>query len=212
MPETPSTPPQPATPSPAPAASAPDARRRALAAPVLLRAAVALVFGAITVFWGAPSPIGAASCLAAFFVGLAVARAWLLRREGGASAGGSAPTGLSRAVASAGYGLAAAVGLGLVAAPTGTVLGIGGAVAFALTGAADLATGFRGRGWSPLARDELIAGVVHLGTAVLLPFFAGLGPHAVLGVAGGAAIITGVLLAIAGLSLRHDSAPTAPVA
>ena len=34
---------------------------------------------------------------------------------------------------------------------------------------------------------------------------AGLGPHAILGVVGGAAIISGVLLLLAGLTLRHES-------
>ena len=58
----------------------------------------------------------------------------------------------------------------------------------------------------------MITGVVHLGAAALLPFFTGLGAHALLGVSGGAAIVTGVLLAIAGLSLRHDSRPRADVA
>lgn len=182
-----------------------------LAPPVLLRAAVALAFGAVTVFWGAPTPIGAAWCLAAYFVGLAVARAWLLRVENSAP-GGARLSGSGRVVASAAYGLSAAVGIGLIAAPTGTILAVGGAIAFALTGIADLAAGRAGRGRSPLARDEVITGVVHLGAAILLPFFGGLGAHAVLGVAGGAAIITGVLLAIAGLSLRHDSAAAGPVA
>lgn len=178
---------------------------------MLLRAVVALAFGAVTVFWGAPPAVGAAWCLGAYFVGLAVARAWLLRREGHAADPAFRPTGSTRMVASAAYGLAAAIGLGLAAAPEASLIAIGGAVALGLTGAADLASGLAGRR-SPLARDEVITGVVHLGAAILLPFFAGLGPHALLGVAGGAAIITGVLLAIAGLSLRHDSPATPGVA
>lgn len=168
--------------------------------------------GAVTVFWGAPTAAGAAWCLAAYFVGLAVARAWLLRAEGLAADPDARPTGTLRLVVSAAYGLAAAVGLGLGMAPETAVLAAGGAVAFALTGAADLAAGLSGRRRSPLARDEVIGGVVHLGAAILLPFVAGLGAHALLGVAGGAAIITGVLLAIAGLSIRHDSAAPADVA
>ena len=38
-----------------------------------------------------------------------------------------------------------------------------------------------------------------------LPFFIDLGPHALLGVAGGGAIISGVLWMLAGLTLRHDA-------
>lgn len=208
MPETPSTPPS----AEAAAASAPDARRRVLAPPLLLRAAVALAFGAVTVFWGAPTAFGAACCLAGYFVGLAVARTWLLRRQARTADPAARPSGGVRATVSAAYGLAAAIGLGLVAAPDTVVIGAGAAIALALTGISDLVGGVAGRGQSPLSRDEVITGVVHLGAAILVPFFAGTGAHALLGVAGGAAIITGVLLAIAGLSLRHDSAATGPVA
>lgn len=186
--------------------------QRILAGPVLLRGAIALAFGAVTVFWGTPTAFGAAWCLAPYFVGLAVARTWLLRQQGRASDSAARPSGSARAVISAAYGVAAAVGLGLVAAPDALVIGIGAAIAFAATGIADLASGIGGRRRSPLARDEVIIGVVHFGAAILLPFFGGLGAHALLGVAGGAAIITGVLLVIAGLSLRHDSRAAAEVA
>ncbi|WP_369045920.1 hypothetical protein [Sinomonas sp. P10A9] len=203
----------PTPPSPSPSG---DESQRALAGPVLLRGAIALVFGAVTVFWGTPTAFGGAWCLAAYFVGLAVARTWLLRRQGRAADSAARPSGSARVVASAAYGVAAAVGLGLAAAPDTVVIGIGAAIAFAATGLADLASGlaFRvaGQRRSPLARDEVITGVVHLGAAILLPFFGALGAHALLGVAGGAAIITGVLLVIAGLSLRHDSPATAEVA
>jgi hypothetical protein len=40
---------------------------------------------------------------------------------------------------------------------------------------------------------------------VLLPFFISLGAHALLGVAGGGAIISGVLWVLSGLTLRHDA-------
>jgi hypothetical protein len=179
---------------------------------VILRALVALCFGAVTVFWGTPTATGAAWCLAAYFVGLAAARAWLLREEGRAADHALRPTAAVRLVSSACFGLAAALGLGLGAAPEAAIIAVGGAVAFALTGLADVIAAVVGRGRSPLARDELLAGAVHLGAAVLLPFVAGLGVHALLGVAGGAAIITGVLLLIGGLSLRHDSAAQPDVA
>jgi hypothetical protein len=179
---------------------------------VILRAIVALVFGAVTVFWGTPTAAGAAWGLAAYFVGLAAARAWLLREEGRAGDSAVRPTAAVRLVSSACFGLAAALGLGLGAAPEAAVIAVGGAVAFALTGVADVVAAVIGRARSPLARDELIAGAVHLGAGVLLPFVAGLGVHALLGVAGGAAITTGVLLLIGGLSLRHDSAAQPDVA
>lgn len=172
---------------------------------------MALAFGAATVFWGAPTAVGAAWCLGVYFAGLAVAGGWQLREEGRGRTE-SSPTGTVRVLSSVAYGLAAAIGIVLGAAPDPAVLAIGAAAAFGLTGASDLVGGISGRRRSPLARDQVITGVVHLGAAALLPFFAALGPHALLGVAGGAAIITGVLLAIAGLSLGHDSAAGADVA
>ena len=185
---------------------------------MLLRAAVALVFGAVTVFWGQPTTAGAAWALGAYFVGLATAQAWQLREEGRLpqpqpSAQPTArPSKAQRTIASAAFGFAAAVGIALGAAPQPVVIAAGGDIRFRLTGSSDLFRRLAGRRRSPLARDAVIAGVVHLGAAVLLPFFAELGAHALLGVSGGAAIITGVLFAVAGLSLRHDSRPRADVA
>ena len=180
--------------------------------PVLLRAVVALVFGALTVFWGQPTTSGAAWALGAYFVGLAAAQAWQLREEARLSEPSARPSRPQRTVASAAFGFAAAVGIALGAAPAPIVLAVGGAIALGLTGASDLFRGLTGRRRTPFARDAVIAGVVHLGAAVLLPFFTELGAHALLGVSGGAAIITGVLFAVAGLSLRHDSRPSADVA
>ena len=180
--------------------------------PVLLRAAVALVFGAVTVFWGQPTTAGAAWALGAYFVGLAAAQAWQLREEGRLADPAARPSKAQRTIASAAYGFAAALGIALGAAPQPAVLAAGGAIALGLTGATDLFRGLAARRRSPLARDAVIAGVVHLGAAALLPFFTELGAHALLGVSGGAAIITGVLFAVAGLSLRHDSRPRPDVA
>jgi hypothetical protein len=173
---------------------------------------VALAFGAVTVFWGQPSAAGAAWALAAYFVGLAVAQAWQLKEEGRSADAAARPSSAQRTVASAAYGLAAAVAIALGTAPEPIVIAVGGAAALALTGASDLFRGIAARRRSPLARDAVITGVVHLGAGALLPFFAALGAHALLGVSGGGAIITGVLLAIAALSLRHDSAPRGGVA
>ncbi|GAB4098941.1 hypothetical protein [Sinomonas halotolerans] len=180
--------------------------------PVLLRSAVAIAFGAVTVFWGQPTASAAAWLLAGYFVGLAAAQAWQLREEGRWADPSARPAPAARSIASAAFGLAAAIGLALGTLPHVTGVAVGAAAAFALTGASDLYRGLAGRRMSPLARDAVITGVVHLGAAGLVPFFAPLGAHALLGVAGGAAILTGVLLAVAGLSLRHDSAPRTGVA
>jgi hypothetical protein len=50
-----------------------------------------------------------------------------------------------------------------------------------------------------------------VGTGAILPFVEHLGPHALLGVTGGGALLSVVVLGIAALSYRHDSALSAPV-
>ena len=70
----------------------------------------------------------------------------------------------------------------------------------------ELLCGIRNRGRHVLARDWLASGVIGIGTAVaILPFFISLGAHALLGVAGGGAIIAGVLWVLSALTLRHDA-------
>lgn len=55
-----------------------------------------------------------------------------------------------------------------------------------------------------LRSDWMISGVLGLGTGILLPFFANVGPHALMGVAGGGALMIGALWALSALTLRHD--------
>ena len=89
--------------------------------------------------------------------------------------------------------------------PSDLVFGVLTALGVGLAGAAELVLGITHRGRSVLARDWMASGAVGLSTAALLPLFIDLGPHALLGVAGGGAIISGVLWALAGLTLRHDA-------
>jgi uncharacterized membrane protein HdeD (DUF308 family) len=169
--------------------------------PVLLRALAALAFGALTVFWPGPSVavMGVSGGLYLLATGLLML--WGLPRTGFArdgvpgkilSAGGAALTGAgAAAVLLHGDGVFAVV----------AALGLG------IAGASELYCGLRYRGRHVLARDWVASGIIGLGTAAALPFFVGLGAHALLGVAGGGAIISGVLWLLSGLSLRHDSRP-----
>lgn len=59
------------------------------------------------------------------------------------------------------------------------------------------------RGLHPLARDWQIVGLVLAVAAIGVLLVAGLGTHAILGVVGGAAVIAGVDLVIAAVSLRR---------
>ncbi|WP_210725690.1 hypothetical protein [Arthrobacter silvisoli] len=155
--------------------------------PVLLRAAIALAFGALTVFWGAPSVQVLAWALGLYLLATAFA---VLRS-------GTVPLGLAAVVALGG------VGALLTQSDAGVTAS--GALALLVLGVWEAVQGLRRRGRQVLARDWLISGVVGIGTAALLPFFTSLGAHALLGVAGGGAIISGVLWALSGLSLRHDA-------
>lgn len=87
-----------------------------------------------------------------------------------------------------------------------------GALGLVVSGALELFSGLRFRGNHVLARDWIASGVINLGTGAALPFFVHLGAHALMGVAGGGAILSGVLWALAGLTIRHDArrAPVSP--
>ncbi|HEX9228986.1 MAG TPA: hypothetical protein VF885_20485 [Arthrobacter sp.] len=184
--------------------AAPDASAALPAAadlwkPVLVRAAVALGFGAVTVFWAAPSAEGMGWAGGLYLLATGVVLLWSVNRTG-LRAGSSSSKILSAAGAVL-TGTGAAVGL----LPSSLVFGVLAAVGLGLAGAAELYLGITHRKRSVLARDWMASGAVAVGTAVLLPFFIDLGPHALLGVAGGGAIISGVLWALAGLTLRHDA-------
>lgn len=179
-------------------ASAP-AHQAELWKPVLLRAAVALAFGAVTVFWAAPSEAGMSWAGGAYLLATGAVLLWGipltgLRRE---AVPGRFMSGAASVLTGAGASVLILQGSLLFA--------VIAALGLAAVAAAELYFGIRFKGRHVLARDWLASGVVGLGTAAALPFFISLGPHALLGVAGGGAIITGVLWILAGLSLRHDA-------
>nr|WP_240938589.1 hypothetical protein [Micrococcus luteus] len=90
----------------------------------------------------------------------------------------------------------------------GTPAGVGLAAAAALVlgGAAELVAWARHRREFIPARDQLWTGLVGLlsGLGVAFGALQGFGPHALLGIAGGGAIIIGVLLLVSGLGFHHE--------
>lgn len=153
---------------------------------MLLRAGVALAFGALTVFWAQPSVQVLAWAVGTYLLLTALAT----------FAGRTVPQAVAAVVGLAGVAaLAIQSDAGVTAAAAAGLL---------VLGTAELVQGIRNRGRHALARDWLISGAIGVGTAALLPFFTGLGAHALLGVAGGGAIISGVLWILSGLTLRHD--------
>lgn len=164
---------------------------------MLCRAAVALAFGAVTVFWTAPSVavMGWAGGLYLLATGLVLL--WGAKQTGFSNE--EVPGKLLTAAPSIMTGAAVA----LLFLPADLMFGVFAALALGVVGVAELYLAYRSRR-HVLARDWLISGVVGLATAVLLPFYVPLGAHALLGVAGGGAIISGVLWMLAGLTFRHD--------
>ena len=166
---------------------------------MLVRATLALVFGAMTVFWAVPSEAGMGWSGGLYLLATGVVLIWSIKKAG------LHPGAFSGKVLAAGGAVLAGAGAAVALIPGAPVFGSVGAVGLGVAGAAELYVGIAGRGRSVLARDWIYSGVIGLGTAVALPFFVGLGAHALLGVAGGGAIIAGVLWMLAGLTLRHDA-------
>ena len=170
--------------------------------PVTLRAAAALAFGALSIFWPAPGASTVAYCLALFLIVSAKA-VWDFAKAP------VIPEGVrGLLVAPAAVWLLAAVVL--VISPETATIGIAGGLAFLLSGALELAGWFRSRRDLVPARDLAITGAVSLGTGVGLlgGLNLGLDAHGFFGIAGGGAILTGVFLLIAGLGYRYDARST----
>lgn len=178
----------------------PTAQAAAYWQPTLFRAAVAAVFGAVSIFWQEPAQ-GPASLAVGAFLLLTGVSIWLLARRPEA-----AP---QRRLLGAAAAVLAVAGALVAFFPTPAALAWLAAAGLVLSGAVELLLWWRSRtqetARSVLAKDWLITGAVAVGFGAALPFFAPLGAHALLGVAGGAAIITAVVLFIAALSYRHDA-------
>ncbi|MDP5226831.1 MULTISPECIES: hypothetical protein [Arthrobacter] len=167
--------------------------------PLMVRALVCLGFGALTIFWGQPSLAVYQGAVLAYLVLLAAVFAWAAQL--------ATPDSRLPLRVAAGAQLLAAVVVLLVNPVTDSGVTMALSAGLALAGAVEVGLSLKRRGSEEarvLGRDRLIAGVIALGTALLLPFFISLGAHALLGVAGGGAVLTGVLWALGALSLRHD--------
>jgi uncharacterized membrane protein HdeD (DUF308 family) len=167
--------------------------------PVLLRSLAALAFGALTVFWPSPSVqvMGWAGGLYLLATGLLLL--W------GIPKAGYTRDGMPGKILSAAGAALTGAGAALVLLHGDRVFGVVAALGLGVAGAVELYCGIRYRTLHVLARDWIVSGVIGLGTAAALPFFISLGAHALLGVAGGGAIISGVLWVLSGLTLRHDA-------
>lgn len=166
--------------------------------PVLIRAGVALIFGLTTVFVQNPGLtwMKVAFALYLVFSGSAL---WEYLRRDPVPVGMRSP--LSLAAAAWMLGTVVLVIMGSPAA-VGIVVGL----ALLAGGAAELTAWARFRLEFIPARDQLWTGLVGAlsGLGVLVGAVQGFGPHALLGIAGGGAIIVGVLMLISGLGFHHE--------
>jgi uncharacterized membrane protein HdeD (DUF308 family) len=171
--------------------------------PLLLRAVTALGFGAVTVFWASPSVAVMGWSGGAYLLATGLLLLWSIPKAG------YRRDSMPGRVLSAAGALLTGCGIAAVALQGDLLFGVAAALGLGLAGAIELYCGVRYRGRHVLARDWLASGIIGIGTAAALPFFIGLGAHALLGVAGGGAIISGVLWMLSALTLRHDARPAA---
>lgn len=171
--------------------------------PLLLRAVAALVFGAVTVFWASPSLAVMGWSGGTYLLATGVLLLWSIPKAG------YRRDSMPGKVLSAAGALLTGCGVAAVVLHGDLLFGVAAALGLGLAGAIELYCGVRYRGRHVLARDWLASGIIGIGTAAALPFFVGLGAHALLGVAGGGAIISGVLWMLSALTLRHDARPAA---
>lgn len=175
----------------------------ALATPTLCRAGVALAFAAATIFIPHPSQFLGAWLLALWFAGTGLSILWT--RRASANYPSLELAGLEASQSSAAVlALLLAPAIIIINNNLGTltlVLSVG----FIVMALPDVWIGStRGKN-HPLGKDWILTGLVSAGCAIGVLLVSSLDMHAVLGVTGGGAIICGVFLLIAGLSLRYEA-------
>lgn len=173
--------------------------------PFLARASVSAVFGLVTVFVREPSAQAMSLVGGAYLLLTGAAYLWTHRLERWGQS--------SRLLTDIGAGLLLGAGIASLVFSNGSgdTFALAGAAALVVAGIAELVRGLRSR-THPAGRDLVTVGVIGAATGAALPFVEPLGPHALLGVTGGGALLTGVVLGIAALSHRHDSALSASAA
>lgn len=175
---------------------------RDLVAPTLVRALVALVFAAVTIFWQEPGLPVVAWGVGLYLVLTGLASVFLQLRLNGND---HVDMGPSRQVPQS-YGVLYVVGGVLTLTggdtPAGIVLYAG--LVMGVAGITELALGLKFRTTFPLGRDWTIAGLTTVLAATGLVLVVDLGAKALFGVVGGAAVVIGVMHLLAALTLRHE--------
>ncbi|WP_104181635.1 DUF308 domain-containing protein [Arthrobacter sp. B0490] len=177
----------------------PDTAELRVWKPFLARAVVSALFGLVTIFWRDPSTLVMSVAGGLYLLLNGAAYLWTHRME---------HWGPPHRLPDVGGGLLLGAGIASLVFPDGRSFAFAGAVALVVAGAAELVRGLALRTHAA-SRDLVVVGSVAMITGGILPFVEQLGAHALLGVTGGGALLTAVVLGIAGLSYRHDSALSA---
>ncbi|MCV7615476.1 hypothetical protein [Micrococcus luteus] len=166
--------------------------------PILIRAVVALAFGLTTVFVAEPG-LTWMKVMFALYLAFSGSAMWEYLRRDPVPVAMRSP--LSLAAAAWMLGVIVLLFLGSPAA-----VGVAAGAALVLGGVAELVAWARHRRAFIPARDQLWTGLVGLlsGGGVVVAALQGFGPHALLGIAGGGAILIGVLLMVSGLGFHHE--------
>lgn len=169
----------------------------ALVRPTLVHALVFLAFGLTTVFWQEPTLGVITVMLGLYMLGYAGASyltAQTLRRVGDAS---TAQAFTSIALVQAAGGVLTFV------APRGEFwLTLIAACVLGLTGVLKLLAGMRTKASNPAARDWQLEGAIVTISAAALPVVSEIGDKAIMGTAGGSALVAGIFLVVGALTLR----------
>lgn len=166
--------------------------------PILIRAVVALAFGLTTVFVAEPG-LTWMKVMFALYLAFSGSAMWEYLRRDPVPVAMRSP--LSLAAAAWMLGVIVLLFLGSPAA-----VGVAAGAALVLGGVAELVAWARHRREFIPARDQLWTGLVGLlsGGGVVVAALQGFGPHALLGIAGGGAILIGVLLMVSGLGFHPE--------
>jgi uncharacterized membrane protein HdeD (DUF308 family) len=185
----------PATPPPGP-----DTAGQAVWKPFIARAVLSALFGLTTIFWREPSTLVMSLVGGLYLLALGGTYLWTHRMTQWGPA--------SRLLTDIGGGLLLGAGVASVVFIDERSFAFAGAVALVVAGIAELFRGLSTRRQAA-GRDLVVVGGVSIVTGGVLPFVGQLGAHALLGVTGGGALLTAVVLGIAALTYRHDSALSA---
>ncbi|WP_421083750.1 hypothetical protein [Rothia nasimurium] len=173
----------------------------ALVRPTLLHALVFLAFGLTTVFWQEPTLGVITVMLGLYLLGYAGASYITSATWRRATAdGATAQAFMSVALIQAAGGV-----LALVASRSEFWLTVIASCALGVTGILKLLAGMRTQGMNPAARDWQLEGAVVTLSAAALPVVSEIGDKAIMGTAGGGALIAGIFLLVGALTLRGEA-------